>query len=228
MAAGQSGNRRKGQELIEFALVTSLFSVMFLGAFVTGMSLIRAIQVQQTCRDLTAMYIHGADFSTYSMQQVAGRLAHGLNMQIGTSFTGNNASNVYNSGNVLVTVSTLMYVGTTSQPNCTSVGAGKCTNHDSFVFVQRIKFGNGSLAAQKPSSFGDPSTTAMSATGILQNPVTDGGAKLSGSAQSSTQALWKTMLQDGQMVYVVELYVQSPDLNFGKFSGGGVYARYFF
>jgi hypothetical protein len=220
--------RERGQELIEFALVTSLFSVLFLGAFVTGMSLLRSIQVQQTCRDLTAMYIHGADYSAYSMQQVAERLAHGLGLQIGTSFTGNNASNTANTGNVLVTVTNLMYIGTTSQPNCAAVGASNCTNHDSFVFIQRIRFGNGQLAAQKPSSFGDPATMALSAAGILQHPVTDAGAKLAGSAQTATQRLWTTPLQDGQVAYVVELYVQSPDLNFGRFSAGGVYARYFF
>ena len=228
MASGPGRHRQKGQELIEFALITSMFSVLFLGSFVTGMSLIRSIQVQQTCRDLTAMYIHGADYSTYSMQVVAQRLARGLNMEIGTSFTGSRAQNTSNPGNILVNVNTLMYVGTTSQPNCQSVGAANCINHDSFVFIQRIRFGNGTLAAQKPSSFGDPATTAISASGILQNPVTDAGAKLAGSAQTATQNLWRTQLQDGQMVYVVELYAQEPDLNFGRFSGGGVYARYFF
>ena len=228
MDRGRRGNRQKGQELIEFALITSMFSVLLLGSFVTGMSLIRSTQVQQACRDLTAMYIHGADYSTYAMQQVAQRLSRGLNMQIGTSFTGNHAQNTSNSGSALVTVNTLMYIGTTSQPNCQSVGAGNCTNHDSFVFIQRIRFGNGTLVTEKPSSFGDPSTTAISASGILQNPATDAGAKLPGSAQTATQNLWRTQLQDGQMVYVVELYAQEPDLSFGTFSGRGIYARYFF
>jgi hypothetical protein len=35
-------------------------------------------------------------------------------------------------------------------------------------------------------------------------------------------------LADGQVVYVVETYFQSPDLSVGSLAGNGVYARYFF
>jgi len=168
------------------------------------------------------------------MQQLGQRLASGLNMQIGSSFAGNDATNTGNSGNVLVTVTQIMYIGATTDPNCVSVGAANCTNHDSFVYTQRIQFGNGTLATQSPSTLGNPSTSGISSSGILQNPITDSGAKLPSTAQSSMQSLWqvsgngRTPLQDGQISYVVELFAQSPDLTLGSFSGGGVYARYFF
>ena len=64
--------------------------------------------------------------------------------------------------------------------------------------------------------------------------MTDSGAELPNPGQGNMQSLWQssangqTPLQDGQVVYVVELYSQSPDLNLGSFSGSGVYARYFF
>jgi hypothetical protein len=223
-----------GQELIEFAMITPLLLVLLLGSFITGMSLIRSVEVNHICRDLTAMYIHGADFSTYSMQEVAQRLATGLGLQIGGAFPLNEASNIDNGGNALVTVTQIMYVGSTSSPNCVAVGAGNCTNHDSFVFLQRIQFGNGTLNSIKPSTLGYPSTAAISSTGVLQAPVTDGGAKLPSGPQSEMQALWQTSsggrtpLQDGQVCYVVEVYARSPELSLGMFSSDGVYARYFF
>jgi len=234
MATERRKKRQSGQELIEFALIALLLASLLIGSFVTGMNLVRSIQANSSCRDLTDMYIHGADFSTYAMQQLAQRLASGLNLQIGSSFAGNDAANTSNGGNVLVTVSQLMYVGSTTDPNCVSVGAANCTNHDSFVYTQRIQFGNGTLAVQSPSTLGNPSTTAISSSGIIQNPITDSGAKLPSAAQSSMQALWQVSgagrapLQDGQITYVTELYAQSPDLTLGSFSGGGVYARYFF
>lgn len=223
-----------GQELIEFALVALLLIVLLMGSFVLGMNLIRSIEGNQTCRDLTDMYIHGSDFSTFAMQQLAQRLATGLNLQIGGGFAGSNAGNTGNGGNSLVTVSEIMYVGPTTSPNCVSVGSSNCNNHDSFVFLQRLQFGNGTLSTQSPSSLGSPNTSAISSSGVLANPVTDSGAELPNPGQGNMQSLWQssangqTPLQDGQVVYVVELYSQSPDLNLGSFSGSGVYARYFF
>jgi hypothetical protein len=228
MATERRKKRQGGQELIEFALTTILLVGLLLNSFVTGMSLIRSIQVNQVCRDLANMYIHGADFSTYTMQQLGQRLAHGLGLEIGSSFSGNRATNTSNGGNALVTLSQIMYVGSTTDPNCVSVGASSCTNANSFVFMQRIQYGNGSLTSRKPSSLGNPSTSAISAAGIVQNPVTDSGARLPGAAQTSVRALWQTPLKDGQMCYVAEFYAQSPDLVLGSFSAGGIYARYFF
>jgi len=220
--------RRKGQELVEFSITALMLAGLLVGAIVTGMNLIRSIQVNQVCRDLDNMYIHGADFSTYSMQQLAQRLATGLNLQIGSTFTGNSATNTSNTGNALVTLSRVMYVGSTTSPNCAAVGAGSCTNANSFVFTQRIQFGNGTLANTKPSTLGNPSTSAISTAGVIANPVTDAGAKLPTAAQASFTALWKTALQDGQVCYVAEFYEQSSDLTLGSFVGGSVYARSFF
>lgn len=228
MATERRKKRQGGQELIEFALTTILLVGLLLNSFVTGMSLIRSIQVNQVCRDLANMYIHGADFSTYTMQQLGQRLAHGLGLEIGSSFTGNQAANISNGGNALVTLSQIMYVGSTTDPNCASVGASNCTNANSFVFTQRVQYGNGSLTSQKPSSLGNPSTSAISTAGIVQHPVTDSGARLPSAAQTSVRALWQTPLNDGQMCYVAEFYAHSPDLVLGSFSAGGIYARYFF
>jgi hypothetical protein len=226
--------RQSGHEILEFALVAILFIPLLMGSFVTGMNLIRSIQANHVARDLANMYILGADFSSYPLQQLADRLAGGLDLQIGSSFSGNTNSNTGNGGRGMVWVSKIMWVGATTDPNCQAVGGANCTNHDSFVFTERIRFGNGgSLASERPSSLGDPSAT-MSVYGVVQNPITTAGAKLPGSGQTDMQALWqvsgggRTPLVDGQSVYVVETYFKSPDLSLGSFPGQGVYARYFF
>lgn len=234
MASARRRKTQSGQEIIEFGLVAVLFVPMFLGSFVIGMNLIRSIQANQVCRDLTDMYIHGADFSTYPMQQMAQRLSQGLNLQIGASFTGNEQSNTANHGHGLVTVTQVMYIGPTTSPSCQAVGAGNCTNHDSFVYTQQIQFGNGSVANAGTVSLGSPSGATISSGGIVSNYVTDSHAQLGSTAQATMTSLWQTTnngqtpLTDGQVAYVVETYFKSPDLSVGSLSGNGVYARYFF
>jgi hypothetical protein len=234
MATERRKKTQGGQEIIEFALVAVVLVPMFVGSFVVGMNLIRSIQANQVCRDLTDMYIHGADFSTYSMQTMAQRLAQGLKLQIGSSFSGNSRSNTSNGGNGLVTVSQIMYIGSTTDPHCVAVGGSNCTNANTFVFTQQIVFGNGTLANSQTQSLGTPSGATLTNSGIVQNPVTDSHAQLPSAAQTAMQALWQTTsngqmpLADGQVAYVVETYFQSPDLAVGSLSGNGVYARYFF
>jgi hypothetical protein len=238
MAAARRNKTQNGQEILEFALVAVLLMPMFLGAFVVGMNLIRSIQANQVCRDLDSMFIHGGDFSTYPMQQEAQRLAQGLNLQIGASFAGNTQSNTGNSGNGIVTVTQIMYIGSTLSTSCVAVGAVNCANHDSFVYTQQTQFGNGTLANANTVTMGTCPPAIINSSGIVQNFITDPRAALSGGAQSNMKALWQTSslvaggtataLTDQQVVYVVEGYFQSPDLSVGALAGNGVYARYFF
>ena len=71
MATERRKKRQSGQEIVEFAVLAFLFVGLFMGGFITGMSLIRSLQANQVCANLSNMYIHGADFSTYGMQQLA-------------------------------------------------------------------------------------------------------------------------------------------------------------
>jgi hypothetical protein len=230
-------HRRKtqsGQEIVEFALVALLFVPIFIGAFIVGMNLIRSIQTNQVCRDLDDMYIHGGDFSTYPLQQEAQRLAQGLNLQIGAPFAGNEQSNTGNAGNGLVTVTQIMWIGSTTSASCLAVGASNCTNQNSFVYTQQMQFGNGSLASSSAVTLGTCPPAIINSSGVVQNYITDSRASLSAGAQSSMQSLWQVnngitkALSDQQVTYVVETYFQSPDLTIGSLSGNGVYARYFF
>jgi hypothetical protein len=238
MATARRKKTQSGQEIFEFALVAVLFVPMFLGAFVVGMNLIRSIQCNQICRDLDSMYIHGGDFSTYALQQEAQRLAQGLNLQIGASYTGNVQANTGNAGNGLVTVSQIMWIGGPTSASCVAVGASNCTNQNSFVYTQQIQFGNGTLSNSNTVTVGTCPSAVLNSSGVVQNYITDSRAALTGSAQTNMQSLWQTSsevtggtataLTDQQVLYVVETYFQSPDLSVGALAGNGVYARYFF
>jgi hypothetical protein len=227
------GRRQRGQEIIEFAFVALLFVPMFLGMFVTGMNLIMSIQANNMVRNLGDMYIHGADFSTYAYQQLAQRMGTGLNLQM-PSFSGNVQSNTGSTGNGIIRITEVMYIGKTTDPNCVAAGAGSCTNHDSFVFIQRIVFGNSSLATSHPSSMGDPTGATISAQGSVSNYITDATAKLPGGGQAAMVALWQTTangqapLTDGQVFYAAEGYFQTPSFNLGNSISQGVSVRSFF
>ena len=158
-------------------------------------------------RDIADMYIHGADFSTYPMQQVAQRLARGLNLQIGSSFT-NNQTEQYRQQWRRLGHPEQDYVGRGDyRPNCVAVGAANCTNHDKFVFTERIQFGNGTLSSQAPSSLGPWSGASITTAGVVQNYVTDSRAALPSAAQTAMQNLWQVStggaypLADGRVVY---------------------------
>jgi hypothetical protein len=182
------------------------------------------------------MYIHGADFSTSGYQALALRLASGLNLQAPAFPNGTTSmpANTGTTGDGLIWVTKVMYVGTTTDPLCASVGAGNCSNHDSFVYTERIVFGNSSLSSQKQSTLGDASMATIGSSGAVRNYLTDTGAQLPGAAQTDMRNLFGTIqngqqpLTDGQVVYAVEGYFRSPSLSISSVSEKGVFARYFF
>jgi hypothetical protein len=235
--SSRSRNRkRRGNEIVEFALLAWFFAPLMLGTFVVGMNMVKSIQVNHFARDVDNMYLHGADFSTPGYQTLAKRLASGLNLQtpaFGSGVTNLN-SNTGTSGDGIVWITQIMYVGGTTDPLCTSVGATNCANHDHFVYVQRITFGNSGLTSEKQSSLGDASAATISNTGTVRNFLTDVGAHLPTAAQNAMVNQWQTTangrapLTDGQIAYVVEAYFRSPNLTISSVSGKGVYARYFF
>ena len=224
--------KQSGQEFLEFGLVALLLIPLLLGSIVTGLGLIKSSQANHICRDMANMYILGGDFSTYNMQQLAQRLATGMNLQIGSSFAGNNRANTGNGGDGLVTVSQIMWIGGTTGAKCQGVLPATCTNASKFVFTQRLQFGNGSLTW--PNSLGNPAPSSISSSGLIANFVTDSGAQVPSAGQASMVALWNSgangtaPLADGQVAYVVEVYFQTPSLSFGIYQNPGVYSRWFF
>ena len=107
-------SRQRGYEILEFGLVAIMLVPAFLWVFINGMNMIRMIQCTQICRDIGNLYMEGVDFTTYQAQTLAQTLAQGYGLQIGSSYSGNNPTNDSNSGNGLIILSEVMYVGTSA------------------------------------------------------------------------------------------------------------------
>ena len=215
-----------GQEFMEFGLVFGLIlAPLFLSMIVFGMNLIISNQVNFFCREIGSLFIGGADLSLATTQASVASLAGGLNLVVGTT---GGASNTSNGGSGIVTVTQIKYVGSSTQTTCT--GVASC-NTNSFVYMQRVTFGNGSLSTAPVSLAGVPSGVTMNSQGVVSNPYGDPNAKLTGTAQSGMKALWNAGntggLQDGQAVNLVETYFESTGFSFGT-GTHGVFAKFFF
>jgi hypothetical protein len=229
--------RQRGQEIIEFGLMAILFVPLFLGMFVVGMNLIKSLQASLLVRDLGSIFIHGGDFSAYTMQQLAQRLGNSLNLQM-PAFAGNQQTNTGANGDGIVWITQILYVGPTTGTLCSSVGASNCTNANSFVYFSQVVFGSSTVNTAHPSTLGSAAgngvTFAGGGGGTVLNYLTDSHAKLPAAAQTAMANVWQTSangqapLIDGQVVYIAEGYFQTPSLTLGSFTSNGVYARSFF
>jgi hypothetical protein len=211
--------------MIEFALLSLFLVPLLLWTFIAGMNLIRVIQAEQICREIASLYIGGVDFSTYSAESLTVTLARGYGLNVGSGFS-SGVTNMYNNdtngGNGYVVLSEIMYVGANT---CSTLPSGTaCTNQGQYVFVQRIDFGNSSLAINGSivtSALGTP-TASQTPYGLVENYLTDSGA-----VAANVGNLLNSALQDGQVIYVVETWYSSTDLSFSALPGGGMYARIF-
>jgi hypothetical protein len=214
--------RQRGFEILEFALMAALLVPMLLWVFVNGINLIRFIQCTQICRDIGNLYMQGVDFSTYAAQSVAARLSQGYGLTIGSSFSGNNATNDSNSGNGWIILSEVMYAGTSA---CSVLPSGTaCNNSGKYVYLMHLDFGNKTLTingSSVQSAIGNPSAATVNSLGYVQNYLTDPNAV-------ATNAGTYITLGDTQVAYVSETFFASPTLSFSGFSGGGITSRTFF
>jgi hypothetical protein len=111
--------------MIEFCLSAVLWTTVLMGLSTVGLNLIRALQVEQICRDAGRIYSSGLDFTLTANQNLLLMLATGQNI----TATG---------GNGIFIFSTVEYIDT---PQCTAGGfagnAGSCPNLGQYVFIQR-------------------------------------------------------------------------------------------
>ena len=225
-----------GQEMMEFGLVALLiYTPLLLGTFVVGMNLVKTIQAKNTIRDMADMFIHGTDFSDGGYQSLVKEIATGLNLQSPTYSAGTETRDDTGTlGDGIIWVSKIMYVGT---------GGG--SNAGNFVWVQRVRIGNSSLITAAHSSIlGDPTTIPSGdflADGEVDTSQVDyrnnANDKIGTTGQAAMIAQWitplspasRTALVDGQVIYIVEGYFQTPQFGMGSsFTSNGVYARYYF
>lgn len=197
-------HRRRGSEVIEFALVSTFLLPLLFGVLVVGLNLGRSIQVSQVSRDAGHLYARNVDFSALANQQLIARLAQSLNI----TPTG---------GNGVVILTTVTFIG---QVQCDAAGlsAGQCTNLGQSVMTHRIVIGNSSL---RQSNFGTPNASLIDSTGKVSDYLTESSARANGFASV-------LVLQAGQVAYVSEVYVPSSDYGMPGFESTGVYSRTIF
>jgi|HubBroStandDraft_1064217.scaffolds.fasta_scaffold06814_5 hypothetical protein len=195
--------------MIEFCFSVVLWTTVIMGLATVGLNLIRALQVEQICRDAGHMYSSGLDFTQTGNQNLLLMLATGENV----TATG---------GNGVFVFSLVEYIDT---PQCVAGGlagnSSSCPNLGQNVFTQRVVVGNASLFS---SMFGTPSAGIVGTSGDISS-----SAYLTNSSARATGFGSVIALTGGQVAYLTETYFSSPDLAWGSYmSGAGVYERNIF
>lgn len=207
--------RQRGTWLIEFALCSIFMVPLFVATVGAGMSLCRAIQTTQVCRDAGHLYMDQINFSDPANQRLIGRLAAGMGMTTDASGT------INPNGHGVVILSQIMKIG---EVECTSAGyasTAACPNYNQVVLTQRVVVGNSAL---RSSDYGNPAPAILGNEGKISeyNYCTNASAVVPGSSHAS-----KLNLQPGQYSYVSEAYFISPELSGFNWKGApGVSATY--
>jgi Flp pilus assembly protein TadG len=214
--------RQSGSTILEFAIVVPCLVLLFFGTVGLGVMMGRYIQAEQICRDIAHMYSDGVDFTQATPQNIiVQQLASGTGM----TATGGNG------------VVILSQVETVYQADCTAAGVSPCTNAGLPVFTQRIVVGNSSL---RTSSFGTPSAGILDSSGNIAPSVylsnSDSSVRTNGfeaaldAAEVSAGGSGTPPAQaQGEAAYLVEVFIQYPDIGFlGWSTAGGAYTRFIF
>ena len=214
--------QQRGSTLLEFAIVVPCLMTLFFGTVGLGILMGRYIQAEQMCRDIAHMYSDGVDFTQTTPQNI---IVQQLAAGTGMTATGGNG------------VVILSQVQTVYATDCTAAGVSPCTNQGLPVFTQRIVVGNSALAS---SSFGTPSATILNSSGNIAPSVyltnsnssvrTSGFESALDAASSSAGGSGVAPAQPaGNTAYVVEVFIQYPDIGFlGWSTAGGAYTKFVF
>ncbi|MCS7041553.1 MAG: hypothetical protein NZR01_02045 [Bryobacteraceae bacterium] len=198
---------RRGNSLIEFALVFALLMPLYVWMLVFGLDLRRLMQVTQVSRDAGHMFARGVDFSLAGNQNVLVRLAAGMNM----TRTG---------GSGVVILTRVLKVGA---QECTDGGVSlaSCANLGQAVITQRVVVGNANL---RPSKIGTPPPSLLNPDGTV-----DPAKYLTQTSARASNFNSILNLADGETAYVAESWFESPVKDFPTMNNRGpIYARTIF
>lgn len=204
-----SRTRQSGSTMIEFCLSVVFWTAVIMGLASVGLSLLRALQVEQVGRDAGHMYSSGLDFTQAGNQSLLVLVASGLNV----TATG---------GNGVFVFSTVEYIDTSQ---CTGGGlagnSSSCPNLGQYAFIQRVVVGNSSLLS---SVFGTPPAGIVGTYGNITSTN-----YLTNTADRATGFSGVLSMTGGQVAYVTETYFSSADYAFGSYmSNAGIYERNIF
>ncbi len=207
-SSGRSTQR--GNAAIEFAALSIVLIPLLFGSVGIGLNMGTMVQAVQVTRDVAHMYARGVDFSQTGNQNIAVALAP-------------NAQMTPTSGNGVIILSQIAQV---YQADCTAAGVSPCTNLGQTVFTSRIVIGNASLTS---SRYGTPASSIVSSSGSISaaNYLTNTTAVATGFSSVLTSSGYT--LLDGDVVYLSETYLSTPNLSFlGTPASNGVYAQAIF
>jgi hypothetical protein len=184
---------------------------LLFGTVGVGVNMGTMVQAVQVSRDVAHMYARGVDFSQTANQNIAITLAPNSNI----TTTGGN-------GVLILSQITQVY-----QADCNAAGlTGTCTNLGQTVFTNRIVIGNSSLTS---SRYGTPAPAIVDSAGNLAaaDYLTNPTAVATGFSAVLTASGYT--LGDGDVVYLSETYLSTPNLSFlGTQASNGVYAQSIF
>lgn len=203
----------RGNALLEFAAVSIVIIPLFFGMVGAGINLGNMNQALQVASDSGHMYAKGVDFSQSGNQSILVNLASGT----GLATSGGNATMIF---------SQVIQVYTA---DCTAAGlsSGQCTNNGQLVFTQRIVVGN---SGQRSSNYGTPQSSIVSSSGNITpaNYLTNSSAVVTGTLSTELTNAGLT-LNDGDVAYLTEFYMQTPSLSFlGGPGASGIYSKAIF
>lgn len=200
-------NRRKGNTIVEFALVSVFLVPLMLGTVNVGLTLGRSIQVNQVCRDAGHMYVRQIDFSKTQNQNVLQRLGENIGLNVTSP----------NDSKGVIILSRILYMGATE---CAGAGLSisNCPNYRTPVITERIVMGKSSLRA---SDFGTPGSSLIASDGkilpIYYAQQTSCRATVIGNLLT---------MADGDQAFIAETYFEAPEWRFpGSYELTGTYSR---
>jgi len=207
-------NRRKlrskrGNTLVEFALISVLLVPLMLGTVNVGLTLGRSIQTTQVSRDAGHMYVRQVDFSQTPNQKIIERIAEGLNFKLDGT------------GDGVVILTKIQHIGTT-ECNSTNLNGAPCSNLGKSVAIQRLVIGNKSLKQSDVAK--PPENLILQPSGNIA--PTD---YLTKSQCVATGLPGVLNMQPGELAYVAESFFAAPSWSFpGSYPHTGSYARSIF
>jgi hypothetical protein len=176
-----------------------------------GFDLGHSTQTLLLCRDIAHIYANSVDFSQAASKNAAVQVATGTGMTA-------------NGGNAVLMLSQVI---TVYQADCNAGGhSSGCTNLGKQVIVNRIAIGNANLTS---SRFGTPDSNIVTANGNIAANDYLTNASTVATNFSSVLADGVLTQNQGDIAYLVECYVLTPDTSYlGTNVPQGVYARFVF
>lgn len=196
-----------GGAIIEFALIAPFLTSLIIGTMMYGTQLVKELELQQIARDTGSMAARGTNFNNTANQAIVSRLGQELGWPNNGLLTSTSPGVVY--------VSTIKYL----DAMC-NTGGTPCANHDNWVFVRSVAFGN---TGMRRSNFGAPPACVPGCYDSTQNDgsinpndiLTNTGDVVQNFTYLGTPNSNNTGFQPGQPAFLVEVAG-----NTGPWNGG--------